>query len=230
MTPDERDLVTRLFDRLRAADTPAKDSEAQDLIAKAVAAFPSASYLMVQTLLVQDQALASAQIRITELERTLEDARRSPPQQSSQGFLGGLAGTAGPWSRPASQSLAGQSLAGQIPDGPPSASPWGQRPIGGQAAAGGFLRSALTTAAGVAGGALLFQGISNLLSHNAGPFAEGLGQDHAAANSAADQGIDHSASTDPVPASGVESASYEPQTPGYDDGSFDAGDFDGGDV
>jgi hypothetical protein len=42
-------------------------------------------------------------------------------------------------------------------------------------AGGGFLRSALTTAAGVAGGALLFEGISGLLGHNAGPFGGGFG-------------------------------------------------------
>ena len=37
-------------------------------------------------------------------------------------------------------------------------------------AGGGFLRSALGTAAGVAGGAALFEGIQSLLGHNAGPF------------------------------------------------------------
>src|SRR5262249_31021592 len=42
-------------------------------------------------------------------------------------------------------------------------------------AGGGFLRSALTTAAGVAGGALLFQGISGLLHQNAGAFGPALG-------------------------------------------------------
>jgi hypothetical protein len=37
-----------------------------------------------------------------------------------------------------------------------------------QGGGGGFLRSAMTTAAGVAGGALLFQGISNLFSSHHG--------------------------------------------------------------
>ena len=40
-------------------------------------------------------------------------------------------------------------------------------------AGGGFLKGALGTAAGVAGGALLFQGIENMLGHNAGPFGGG---------------------------------------------------------
>src|SRR5581483_11138853 len=42
-------------------------------------------------------------------------------------------------------------------------------------AGGGFLRSAVTTAAGVAGGALLFQGIEGLLGHHAGAFGPALG-------------------------------------------------------
>ncbi len=42
------------------------------------------------------------------------------------------------------------------------------QPAGG---GGGFLRSALTTAAGVAGGALLFEGIRSMLGHNPGPFS-----------------------------------------------------------
>jgi hypothetical protein len=41
---------------------------------------------------------------------------------------------------------------------------------------GGFLKSALTTAAGVAGGAALFQGIESLIGHNAGAFGPALGE------------------------------------------------------
>ena len=37
------------------------------------------------------------------------------------------------------------------------------------------MQSALSTAAGVAGGAVLFQGIENLLGHNPGPFAGSTG-------------------------------------------------------
>ena len=41
-------------------------------------------------------------------------------------------------------------------------------------AGGGFLKSALATAAGVAGGAALFQGIESLIGHNAGAFGPAL--------------------------------------------------------
>jgi hypothetical protein len=41
----------------------------------------------------------------------------------------------------------------------------------GRGGGGGFLQGALSTAAGVAGGALLFQGIESLIGHNPGPFS-----------------------------------------------------------
>src|SRR6202035_3662231 len=44
-------------------------------------------------------------------------------------------------------------------------------PPGGRGGGGGVLQGALSTAAGVAGGALLFQGIEGLLGHNPGPFS-----------------------------------------------------------
>ena len=53
-----------------------------------------------------------------------------------------------------------------------SGAPWGQAPQA--AAGGGFLRSALTTAAGVAGGALLFEGIRNMFGHSTQAFASPL--------------------------------------------------------
>jgi hypothetical protein len=45
-----------------------------------------------------------------------------------------------------------------------------QATVGAQPAAGGFLRSALATAAGVAGGALLFDGIRSLFAQTGSPF------------------------------------------------------------
>jgi hypothetical protein len=47
-----------------------------------------------------------------------------------------------------------------------------QAAVSQQPASGGFLRMALATAAGVAGGALLFEGIRNLMSSNPGPFGQ----------------------------------------------------------
>ncbi|WP_454914745.1 DUF2076 domain-containing protein [Xanthobacter sediminis] len=59
------------------------------------------------------------------------------------------------------------------PGGQPGG-PWGQQPMQqhGGFGGGGFLQSALATAAGVAGGALLFDGIKNMMSGGEGTIAQ----------------------------------------------------------
>lgn len=56
------------------------------------------------------------------------------------------------------------------PQQPPAQGPWGQQRSG--FGGGGFLQGAMATAAGVAGGALLYDGIRNLMSGGSGPLAE----------------------------------------------------------
>jgi uncharacterized protein len=150
MQPQERDLILGLFDRLRPFDSQPRDPEAERLIADGVARQPSTPYLLTQTVLVQEQALKAAQERIAELEAKTGDAPAS-------GFLSS-APKIGPWgAAPAAPSTRSPLQAAVAP-----------QPAGG---GGGFLRSALTTAAGVAGGALLFEGIRSMLGHNPGPFS-----------------------------------------------------------
>ncbi len=169
MTPDERNLINGLFDRLRQADTnaPAKDREAEDFIRQLTAQVPSAAYLLTQTTLVQEHALTNAQARIADLEKQLTQARQQQPAApgSSGGFLSGLFGghssTAPPAPQPQQQTP---------PPMPVQAPPYPSTVNMAPSAGGGFLKSALGTAAGVAGGAALFEGIQSLLGHNAGPF------------------------------------------------------------
>ena len=167
MTPVERNLITGLFDRLRKADTnaPAKDREAEELIRQLTTQVPSAAYLLTQTNLVQEHALTNAQARIETLEKQLAQAQQQPPASSgsSGGFLSGLFG--GHSSTPPPQQTPPP-----MPQVQPQAPPYPSTVNMAPSAGGGFLRSALGTAAGVAGGAVLFQGIQNLLGHNAGPF------------------------------------------------------------
>jgi hypothetical protein len=157
MQQQERDLIADLFGRLQQYESQQRDAEAERLIASSVARQPASPYLLVQTALVQEEALKQARARIAELES------KASSQASGQGsFLGNAPRPAGPWgSAPAQQQPA-----------PAQASPWGQTP---QALAGGsFLRSALATAAGVAGGALLFEGIRNMFGHSTQAFASPL--------------------------------------------------------
>ena len=154
MTPQERELLTSLFDRLKEVERNPKDGEADEFIGRAVAAQPSAPYFMAQLLLLQDQAISTAQACIRQLEQEAARAQAAPPART---FLGD-APAMGPWGvhRPA-------------PPQPSAPAPASVSPAFAQAAqGGGFLRGALQTAAGVAGGALLFEGINSLLPHGVG--------------------------------------------------------------
>ena len=164
MTPEERDLISGLFDRLQAADSPDKDREAEDLIRRQVASHPAAPYLLTQTVLVQEQALRGAEARIAALEKQLADAQRNAPAAPAGGgsFLGRVRR---PWDTAAP---------------PPAPSPYqpqppqpAYQPAYAAPAGGGFLQNAMATAAGVAGGALLFEGIERMMGHGAGPFGGG---------------------------------------------------------
>jgi uncharacterized protein len=157
MQAQERELITGLFGRLQPFEAQPRDGEAEALIRDLVGRQPAAPYLLVQTVLVQEQALKAAQDRIAELEATAGAAAPAAP-----GFLGS-APKIGPWgTSPAAPAAAPQPI-------PPTRSPL-QAALAPQPAGGGFLRTALTTAAGVAGGALLFEGIRGLMGSNPGPF------------------------------------------------------------
>jgi len=159
MTTDERTLISGLFDRLAPLALQPRDAEAEALINSKVNEQPASPYLLVQTSLVIQQALTAAQTRIAELEKQLADARSHP--QAPRSFLSDVTSFLG-GGAPATPTRPVQTPSVQAP--PPIPAPQ-------VAAGGGFLQSALSTAAGVAGGALLFQGIEGLLGHNAGPFS-----------------------------------------------------------
>ena len=181
MTPQEQDLISQLLARLKQTDVQGKDAEAEALIKAGVAAQPDVPYLLVQTVLIQNMTLEAAQAHITELEQKLAAAQQAAAKPTS--FLGGRTGSV-PASPAAAPSAAAPSPWGsrQATAAPP-AQPWGAAPPPGGSAGmgpgmgqgmgmgggGGFLRTAAATAAGVAGGALLFQGISSMFGgHNAG--------------------------------------------------------------
>jgi hypothetical protein len=70
MTPQERQLIDDLFDRLAKLETAPRDPEAMSAIMQGLRAAPNAVYALVQTTLVQDEALKRAHDRIQELEAT----------------------------------------------------------------------------------------------------------------------------------------------------------------
>ena len=166
MTPEERQLVTGLFDRMRSFGAPEKDRDAEAVINQSVRAMPDAPYMLVQSVLVQEHALQEAGKRIEDLEAQVRSLQGEGPPRAPAGsgsFLGGLLGGGRAASQPGSSVPAIGSRA--VPSGLGERQGWGGQPPPPQAApaGGGFLRSAMTTAAGVAGGMLAAGAISNML-------------------------------------------------------------------
>ncbi|MCI0465595.1 MAG: DUF2076 domain-containing protein [Beijerinckiaceae bacterium] len=177
MSPEERELLTGLFDRIRGAANTPRDQDAETLIQGETRAQPYAPYFLAQTVLVQDQALQAANNRLQELEgkvKELESQAASQPRAG--GFLGGLGSLFGgtnpspaqrgtePYSgsrrSDSSRDRGWQQSPAYAPPPGSAPGPWGSQ-------GGGFLTGALGTAAGVAGGVLLADSIRSLFSgHN----------------------------------------------------------------
>src|SRR5260370_33501934 len=86
MTPEERNLVIELFDRLATLEDAQRDPEAERLIRDGLRQAPNALYALVQTVLGQDEVLKRADARIRELERA--SAAEAAPR--GQSCLGGV--------------------------------------------------------------------------------------------------------------------------------------------
>jgi hypothetical protein len=163
MNSQESTLITDLFDRIAKNPPQQVDSEAERLISEKVASNPQAAYVLTQSTIILQQAVTAAQARIAALEKQVAEAATS---SQGGGFLSGVANLFG---------------TPQPPAQPAPARPVAPPPIPQQAAptpaSGGssFLKNAAATAAGVAGGALLFQGIENLLGHGGGFGGGGFG-------------------------------------------------------
>jgi uncharacterized protein len=180
MTPQERDLVTALFDRLATLENQPRDGDAERAIIEGLRRAPNATYALVQTALVQDEALRRADARIQELEARLGDEPAAGPTGFLDGMRDALLGRrepprgSVPSVRPGQDQNQGQGPAavgaGARDEAAlaPGAAPWRQGP----AAPGGssFLGTAASTAAGVIGGSLLLDGIRSMMGHGHGAF------------------------------------------------------------
>ena len=83
MNPQERQLVAELFDRLASLEPEPRDPDAERVIAEGFRRAPHGGYALVQTVLVQDEALKRANARIEELQAMGAD---EAPRQGG-GFL-----------------------------------------------------------------------------------------------------------------------------------------------
>ncbi len=249
MTPQESALVEDLFDRLATLEAEPRDADAERLIANAGRRAPHALYALVQTVLVQDEALKRADARITELQALTEGVQ--PPEPEQRGFLDSMREAFGGNARqPAQQygSVPGVRAAPQSPSQQQAQPPYAPQPGSPASPVGGgssFLGTAASAAAGVIGGAMLADGIRSMFGHSSSaqarsPFGELPDRadspwkaDRSTSGSAADSdlarqaGIDH---VDDAARRDADAGSGNPNDPDYDDADYDDSDgFDNDD-
>lgn len=198
MNSEEQTLIDGLFGKLKQAQTDSapRDAQAEALIKEHLTRQPAAPYYMAQAILVQEVAVKQLEAQSrqrdeqiqqlqAELQRARAQAQPAAPQ-SSGGFLSSIFGggsrepqaqqPASSFSRPASPQPSAGGWRDNGPSSPPPynapqqgnyASPQPQAPAA--PIGSGFLGGALKTAAGVAGGVMLAEGISSLFHHNSQP-------------------------------------------------------------
>jgi uncharacterized protein len=178
MTPQERKLVDDLFERLATLERNPREPDAENAIGAGLRKAPHATYALVQTVLLQEEALRQANERIAELQAG--DA----PQQDSGGFLDSMrdavfgggntrasvppVGSGRPMGVPPGFQRAGDPY--QAQGGP---SPQAPEPARG-GAGGSFLGTAAAAAAGVIGGTMLMNSLKGAFGGDQAK-AQGLG-------------------------------------------------------
>ncbi|HEX7791155.1 MAG TPA: DUF2076 domain-containing protein, partial [Afipia sp.] len=186
MTPQERQLVDDLFDRLARLETSPREPNADAAIAQGLRRAPNAVYALVQTVLVQDEALKRADARIQELEGgaeqqpsggfldSMRDAILGPGQgrgsvpsvRPGNGAQRGPVWNSGQALEQADARMGGDPRMNADPrmNDPRSGNPGGGLFGGGNAGGGGsFLGTAAATAAGVIGGSMLMNSIRGMM-------------------------------------------------------------------
>ena len=172
MTPQEQELVEELFDRLAKLENSPRDPAAERVIADGLRRAPQATYALVQTALVQDEALKRANARIEELQAQFGGGEQAQqPESFLDSMREAVLGRRDPrGSVPSVRSPATQTspmppppYGGYQPGYPP------EMPTGPAFGSGGsFLGTAASTAAGVIGGGLLLNSIRSMFGQHAG--------------------------------------------------------------
>jgi uncharacterized protein len=177
MTSQEQQMLQGLTERINQTQLTEKDPDAEQYIQQGLGRNPDAMYVMAQTILVQQYALDQAQKQLADLKAQadqLKEQAQEPKHATS--FLGNLLGMKDEPAHPAPPPPAppqqyGQTQYAPVPgyvQVPGYAAPAYGQPVYGQPGfgapqGGGFLRGAMQTAAGVAAGAIAFEGIESLM-------------------------------------------------------------------
>ncbi|MCF5688284.1 DUF2076 domain-containing protein [Pseudomonas sp. PA-1-3F] len=182
MNSEEQTLIDGLFSRLQQAETDSapRDAQAEARIKEHMARQPAVGYYMTQSILVQEHALQSLDAQnkqqaqqIQQLQDELQRAKATQPAPTSGGgFLSSIFGGGSREPQPAPSNSGGGWREPARPSFNQPAPQQNYQPAQAPAAApagSGFLGGAMKTAAGVAGGVLLAEGISSLFHHNQQP-------------------------------------------------------------
>jgi hypothetical protein len=247
MNSEEQTLIDGLFSKLKSAETASapRDAQAEARIKEHLTQQPAAPYYMAQAILVQEAAVNQLNLQVKQrdeqlqqLQAELQQAKAqasAAPAQSSGGFLssifgGGASRDPQPQAQPSfSQPRPSAPSSGGWRDGPASPPPQGNYAAPPQQApaapmGSGFLGGALKTAAGVAGGVMLAQGISSMFGHHGQPeeIVEVIKEEPA-------QASDHGNNDSGNGWGNDEQRVTSNDSPGYDQGGFaDSGYDDGG--
>lgn len=167
-------MIDGLVQRVQNAPLAEKDPQAEQYLQQSLGLNPDALYILAQTVLVQGYALEQAQKQLADFKSQLQ--QQQPTKHTS--FLGSIFGSnepdrpaAPPPSQPAYATVPAYAQPQSYPQPYPQPGVYPQAsPVGG----GGFLRGAMQTAAGVAAGAVAFEGIESLM-HGFGGHGGGSG-------------------------------------------------------
>jgi uncharacterized protein len=209
MTPQERQRVERLFERLAQLENSPREREAEKLIAEGLRAVPNAPYALIQTVLVQEEALARANECIRQLEGGEDEESESGGGSFLDTLRGALSGqAAAPTRRSSVPSTRG-------PDAPMGVPPALQREMQSRntpdpqiGRGGSFLGQAAAIATGVVVGSMAV----DMLRGQFGSQSAAASSQQAGAQDAQAQQASHTEDEDDG-----------------EDGDYDTADFDGGD-
>ena len=216
MTPQERQRVAELFDRLAQLESTPRERDAEAAIVEGLRQAPHAPYALVQTVLIQEEALERANARIRELEDS--DGSIAPRQG---GFLDAMREAfSGQPRAPRASVPVTRRPGGQIGD------PWARLPASSRTPrrgaqpqqqigrGGSFLGQAASIAAGVVVGSMVVDALR-------GQF----GGDKA---SAAESGAREQQASNETDSAQGDADQYETADAGDGGGDFGGGDFGGG--
>jgi uncharacterized protein len=170
MTTQEEQMLQSLTERVNTTQLSEKDPEAEQFLQKTLGRNPDALYILAQSVLVQQYALDQAQKQLSDARTQIDQLRQAQQPKPATSFLGNLLGRNEPSAPPPPPYVQSQPPFIPVPvaaSQPPFSAPQYSAPQ-----SGSFLGTAMKTAAGVAAGALAFEGIESLMhgfGHSSGP-------------------------------------------------------------